>query len=234
MRAAVLDRYGPPEVLRIEDVERPVPARGEVLIRVHAATVNRNDTAWRRASPLVQRAVSGWRRPKAAILGNEFAGTVTEVGTEVSRFSSGDEVFGVRAYLSEGFGAQAEYLSVSATSAIALKPPNVSFEQAAAACDGALSALPFLRVETWLNPPLMFSINSSVSTTLRPATPALRRAHSGKPSRAYCSGDRPLFQESHGKNERLHLRMFWLRSEVEKWIEYAVLWRAVVWLAPIK
>jgi NADPH:quinone reductase-like Zn-dependent oxidoreductase len=116
-----------------------------VLIRVHAATVNRNDTAWRRASPLVQRAVSGWRRPKAAILGNEFAGTVTEVGTEVSRFSSGDEVFGVRAYLSEGFGAQAEYLSVSATSAIALKPPNVSFEQAAAACDGALSALPFLR-----------------------------------------------------------------------------------------
>jgi NADPH:quinone reductase-like Zn-dependent oxidoreductase len=145
MRAAVLDRYGPPEVLRIEDVERPVPARGEVLIRVHAATVNRNDTAWRRASPFVQRAVSGWGRPKAEILGNEFAGTITEVGTEVSRFASGDEVFGVRAYLSEGFGAQAEYLAVAATSAVALKPANVSFEQAAAACDGALSALPFLR-----------------------------------------------------------------------------------------
>jgi NADPH:quinone reductase-like Zn-dependent oxidoreductase len=145
MRAAVLDRYGPPEVLRIEDVERPVPARGEVLIRVHAATVNRNDTAWRRASPLVQRTVSGWRRPKAAILGNEFAGTVIEVGTEVSRFTAGDEVFGVRAYLSEGFGAQADYLAVPATSAVARKPPNVSFEQAAAACDGALSALPFLR-----------------------------------------------------------------------------------------
>lgn len=145
MRAAVLDRYGPPEVLRIEDVERPIPARGEVLIRVHAATVNRNDTAWRRASPFVQRAVSGWRRPRAEILGNEFAGTVTEVGTEVDRFASGDKVFGVRAYLSEGFGAQAEYLAVAASSAIALKPPEVSFEQAAAACDGALSALPFLR-----------------------------------------------------------------------------------------
>jgi NADPH:quinone reductase-like Zn-dependent oxidoreductase len=145
MRAAVLDRYGPPEVLRIEDVERPIPARGEVLIRVHAATVNRNDTAWRRASPFLQRAVSGWRRPKAGILGNEFAGTVAEVGTEVTRFASGDEVFGVRAYLSEGFGAQAECLAVTATSAMAPKPPEVSFERAAAACDGALSALPFLR-----------------------------------------------------------------------------------------
>jgi NADPH:quinone reductase-like Zn-dependent oxidoreductase len=145
MRAAVLDRYGPPEVLRIEEVERPVPARGEVLVRVHGATVNRNDTAWRRGSPFVQRAVSGWRRPNAAILGNEFAGTVVEIGTEVSRFASGDEVFGVRAYLSEGFGAQAEYLAVAATSAMARKPAEVSWEQAAAACDGALSALPFLR-----------------------------------------------------------------------------------------
>ncbi|HSI98870.1 MAG TPA: NAD(P)-dependent alcohol dehydrogenase [Patescibacteria group bacterium] len=145
MRAAVLDRYGPPEVLRVEEVERPIPGRGEVLIRVHAATVNRNDCAWRRGTPFAQRAVSGWRRPKAAILGNEFAGTVAEVGTEVSRFAAGDEVFGVRAYLSEGFGAQAEYLAVAATSAIARKPPEVSFEQAAAACDGALSSLPFLR-----------------------------------------------------------------------------------------
>ncbi len=129
----------------MEDVERPVPARAEMLVRVHAATVNRNDCAWRRGSPFVQRAVSGWRRPKARILGNEFAGTVAEVGTEVRGFAPGDAVFGVRAYLSEGFGAQAEYLAVAATSAMAHKPANVSFEQAAAACDGALSALPFLR-----------------------------------------------------------------------------------------
>lgn len=145
MRAAVLDRYGPPEVLRIAEVERPIPARGEVLVRVRAATVNRNDCAWRRASPTLQRAVSGWRHPKAKILGNEFAGIVAEVGTEVDRFVVGDEVFGVRAYLNEGFGAQAEYLAVAATSAIARKPASVSFEEAAAACDGALSALPFLR-----------------------------------------------------------------------------------------
>lgn len=145
MRAAVLDRYGPPEVLRIEEVERPFPAADEILVRVHAATINRNDCAWRRGKPFVQRAMSGWRRPKARVLGSEFAGTVAEVGTEVTEFAVGDEVFGVRAYLSEGFGAQAEYLTARETSAIAHKPSNISFEEAAAACDGALSALPFLR-----------------------------------------------------------------------------------------
>lgn len=145
MRAAVLDRYGQPEVLRIEEVDRPVPAPDEVLVRVHAATVNRNDCSWRRATPFVQRAMSGWRGPKARILGDEFAGTVADVGSDVTRFAVGDEVFGVRAYLGEGFGCQAEYLVARETSGIARKPSNVSFEEAAAACDGALSALPFLR-----------------------------------------------------------------------------------------
>lgn len=145
MRAAVLDRYGPPEVLRIEDVERPVPASDEVLVRVHAATVNRNDCAWRRASPFFMRAFSGWRRPKGRILGDEFAGTVADAGSDVTRLAIGDEVFGVRAYLDEGLGCQAEYLVARETSGIARKPANISFEEAAAACDGALSALPFLR-----------------------------------------------------------------------------------------
>ena len=145
MKAAVFDRYGPPEVLRFEEVEPPVPAPDEVLVRVHAATVNRNDCHWRRGSPFFQRAFSGWRRPKVRILGDEFAGTVSEVGSDVTRFAAGDEVFGVRAYLDEGFGAQAEELTAKETSGIAHKPANVSFEAAAAACDGALSALPVLR-----------------------------------------------------------------------------------------
>ena len=145
MRAAVLDRYGPPEVLRIEEVERPTPAANEVLVRVHAATVNRNDCAWRRGSPFFQRAFSGWRRPKGRILGDEFAGTVAEIGSDVTRFAVGDEVFGVRAYLAEGLGCQADYLTARETSAMAIKAPRISFEEAAAACDGALSALPFLR-----------------------------------------------------------------------------------------
>jgi NADPH:quinone reductase-like Zn-dependent oxidoreductase len=145
MRAAVLDRYGPPEVLRIGEVERPVPAAGEVLVRVHAATVNRNDCAWRRAHPFFQRAFSGWLHPRGRILGDEYAGTAAAVGPGVTRFAVGDEVFGVRAYLDEGLAAQAEYLVARETSGIAHKPARVSFEEAAAACDGALSAWPFLR-----------------------------------------------------------------------------------------
>ncbi len=145
MRAVVLDRYGPPEVLRIEEIERPVPAAGELLIRVHSATVNRNDCHWRRGKPFVQRVVSGLRAPKSRLLGNEFAGTVAEVGTGVTRFATGDKVFGARAYLTEGLGAQAEYMTLRETSAITIKPADVSFDQAAAACDGALCGLPFLR-----------------------------------------------------------------------------------------
>lgn len=145
MRAVVHDRYGPPEVLRIEQVDRPVPADDEVLVRVHATTVNRNDCAWRRADPFVQRAFSGWRRPKSRILGDEYAGTVADVGSRVTRFAVGDDVFGIRAYLSEGFGCHAEYLVARETAGIACKPANVSFDEAAAACDGALTALPYLR-----------------------------------------------------------------------------------------
>ena len=122
-----------------------MPGPGGVLVQVHAATVNRNDCAWRRATPFAQRAVSGWRRPKARILGDEYAGTVSGIGTGVTRFAVGDEVFGVRAYMSDGFGAQAEELTARETSGIARKPANVTFEEAAAACDAALSALPLLR-----------------------------------------------------------------------------------------
>jgi NADPH:quinone reductase-like Zn-dependent oxidoreductase len=129
----------------MEVVDRPVPATNELLVRVRAATINRNDCAWRRGRPWVQRAFSGLRRPKARILGNEYAGTVEAIGSGVTRFAVGDEVFGVTAYLSEGFGAQAEYLAVRQTAGVARKPANVSFEEAAAACDGALSALPVLR-----------------------------------------------------------------------------------------
>lgn len=145
MRAAVHDRYGPPEVLRIEEVDRPAPAAGEILVRVRAATVNRNDCAWRSATPAFQRAFSGWRRPKWRILGDEYAGVVEAIGADVTRFAVGDEVFGVRAYLDEGFGAHAEFLTAREASGVAHKPANVSFEEAAAACDGALSARPLLR-----------------------------------------------------------------------------------------
>ena len=101
MRAVVYDRYGPPDVLRLEDVERPVPKEDEVLVKIHATTVNRSDCATRDANRrsglgvmLISRLISGVRRPKQRILGSELAGEVEAVGAAVSEFAVGDHVFG--------------------------------------------------------------------------------------------------------------------------------------------
>lgn len=149
MRAVVYDRYGPPEVLRLEDVQRPVAADDEVLVRVRATTVNRLDTATREANrrsglviSLLSRLVSGVRRPRHRILGTEFAGTVEAVGATVSEFARGDQVFGTTGLR---FGAHAEFLSMRVSDRIASMPNGMSFEEAAPICDGALNALTCLK-----------------------------------------------------------------------------------------
>jgi NADPH:quinone reductase-like Zn-dependent oxidoreductase len=149
MRAVVYDRYGPPEVLRLEEVERPEPMDDEVLVRIHATTVNRADCATREANrrnglaaSLLSRLVFGIRRPKARILGSEFAGEVEAVGATVSDLSVGDRVFGASGL---SFGAHAEFIRRREGSALARMPAGVTFEQAAAACDGAINALTSLR-----------------------------------------------------------------------------------------
>ena len=96
MRAVVHDRYGPPEVLRLEDVERPVPREDEVLVRIRATTVNRSDCGVRGADPFFTRFFYGLRRPKHRIPGTELAGEVEAVGSAVTEFDVGDEVFGLR------------------------------------------------------------------------------------------------------------------------------------------
>jgi NADPH:quinone reductase-like Zn-dependent oxidoreductase len=150
MRAVVYDRYGPPEVLRIEDVERPVPKEDEVLIRVHATTVNRLDVHTREANrssgPAVMflsRLVSGLRRPRQRILGSEFAGEVEALGSAVTEFAVGDRVFGNSGL---GFGAHAEFMCIPAGGRIAPMPAGASFEEAAPVTDGALNSLWCLRV----------------------------------------------------------------------------------------
>src|SRR5215210_7726039 len=95
MRAIVHDRYGPPEVLRVADVERPVPKEDEVLVEVHASTVTRSDTGLRSAEYPFTRVFTGVRRPKRAIAGMEFAGVVEQIGAAVTEFAPGDEVFGI-------------------------------------------------------------------------------------------------------------------------------------------
>ena len=142
MKAVVCDRYGPPEVLRVEDIERPVPAPDEVLIRIRATTVNRSDTETRQGSPAVARLLTGLRRPRHRVLGTELAGEVEAVGSAVTEFKPGDAVFGVRAWK---FGAHAEFVCMRESAALAPKPADMSFEEAAAVCDGVILALMGLR-----------------------------------------------------------------------------------------
>ncbi|MFY9580836.1 MAG: NAD(P)-dependent alcohol dehydrogenase [Gaiellaceae bacterium] len=136
MRAVVYDRYGPPEVLRLEDVERPVPKEDEVLVRIHATTVNRTDCGWRSAKPFFARYFIGLLKPKRKILGMELAGEVEALGAAVTEFEVGDHVFGVK-----GFGAHAEFVCIRESGPLAHKPADMSFEEAAAVCDGASIAL---------------------------------------------------------------------------------------------
>ncbi|HEX9267037.1 MAG TPA: NAD(P)-dependent alcohol dehydrogenase [Candidatus Limnocylindria bacterium] len=149
MRAVVYDRYGPPDVLRLEEVERPVPMEDEVLVRVRAVAVTRADCATREANrrsglavSLLSRLISGIRRPKQRILGTEFAGDVEVVGAAVKEFAVGDQVFGTSGFR---FGAYAEFICMRESARIAHKPRDMSLEQAAAVCDGGLNALWCLR-----------------------------------------------------------------------------------------
>ncbi|MGO8946264.1 MAG: NAD(P)-dependent alcohol dehydrogenase [Ktedonobacterales bacterium] len=150
MRAVVYDKYGPPDVLRLEDAPRPVPKEDEVLIRIHATTVTRADCATREANRqsglavmLLSRLISGFRRPKQPILGTELAGEVEAVGTAVHEFAVGDHVFGTSGFK---FGAHAEFICLRESARIAPMPSGISFEEAATMCDGGLNALWCLRL----------------------------------------------------------------------------------------
>jgi NADPH:quinone reductase-like Zn-dependent oxidoreductase len=136
MRAVVHDRYGPPEVLRLEDVPRPVPREDDVLVRVRATTVTRSDAAWRAAHPFFSRFFTGVRRPKQRVLGTEFAGEIEEVGGDVTEFQVGDRVFGASI-----FGAHAEFVRVRASGPIAHMPADATYEEMAAASDGPILVL---------------------------------------------------------------------------------------------
>jgi NADPH:quinone reductase-like Zn-dependent oxidoreductase len=140
MRAVVHDSYGAPDVLRLEDVERPVPNDDEVLVKIHATTVSRTDCGLRSAKPFITRFFTGLRQPKRKILGMELAGDVEAVSAAVTEFEVGDHVFGVN-----GFGAHPEFVCMRESAPLAHKPASMSFEEAAAVCDGASLALPCLR-----------------------------------------------------------------------------------------
>jgi NADPH:quinone reductase-like Zn-dependent oxidoreductase len=142
MRAVVHDRYGPPDVLRLDDVELPIPRSDEVRVRIHTTTVSRTDCALRAAEPFFSRFITGLRRPKRRILGSDLAGEVDAVGATVTEFSVGDHVFGINPWK---FGAHAEFICMRAAGALAIMPAGVTVEEAAAVCDGGILALNALR-----------------------------------------------------------------------------------------
>jgi len=146
MRAIVQEKYGPPEVLQIKEVEKPSLQDNEVLIRNHATTATLYDCWCRSATAppgfgLLSRIDSGIRRPKQPILGIDVAGEIEAVGKDVTLFKPGDQIFGFSASL----GAYAEYICLPENRALAIKPENMSYEEAAAIPQGALTALYFLR-----------------------------------------------------------------------------------------
>jgi len=142
MEAAVYTRYGPPGVVRIEEVATPTVTGHEVLVKVHVATVNRTDCGFRSAKPFIVRGFSGLVRPKVMVLGTEFAGVVEAVGSGVTALQVGDRVFGY----SEGrWGAHAQYLTIREDGPVATRPTNVAFELAAPSTEASHYAMASIR-----------------------------------------------------------------------------------------
>jgi len=145
MKAIVYKKYGPPDVLKLEEVEKPTPKEDEVLIKVFATTVTKYDCWTRRSTApsgfwLPSRIASGVRKPKQTILGTDFAGRIESVGKAVKRLKKGDQVYGFTSSL----GAYAEYMCLP-EEGVAIKPAKLTYEEAAAVVQGGLTALYFLR-----------------------------------------------------------------------------------------
>ena len=143
MKAIELTKYGAPANLQMKEVEKPSPRDSEILIKIHATSVSSGDARMRRADPYIIRLIFGFKRPRKPVLGVVVAGEVEAIGKDVSKFKTGDLVFGSSGM---NFGAHAEYVSVPEDAVLALKPGNMTFEEAAAIPFGATASLHFLRI----------------------------------------------------------------------------------------
>lgn len=141
MQASIYQAYGPPDVLQLKTVEKPAPKANKILVRVHAATVNRTDCAMLQAKPFIMRFFTGLFKPRNPILGTDFAGAIEAVGAGVTGFNVGDRVFG---FDDNGLSSHAQYLTIDAGKGIAVIPENCSYEQAAASIEGAHYAYNFI------------------------------------------------------------------------------------------
>lgn len=142
MKAAIYTKYGPPEVVAVVETDKPQPGAKEVLIKIHATTVNRTDCGFRSAEYFVSRFWSGLFKPHTKILGNEFAGEIVDIGGEVSLFRIGDRVFG---YDDGRFGSHAEYKVIAESGTLLTMPDHLAYHEAAPTTEGAHYALSNIR-----------------------------------------------------------------------------------------
>jgi len=138
MRAVINTKYGPPEIVKLMEIRRPVAKDNEVLIKVYVTTVNRTDCGFRSAQYFISRLFSGLLRPKNKTLGNEFAGVIEGIGKDITSFKIGDRVFG---YNDTKFGAHAEYMTMAENAAIVMMPDHLTYKEAAAITEGGHYAL---------------------------------------------------------------------------------------------
>jgi 2-desacetyl-2-hydroxyethyl bacteriochlorophyllide A dehydrogenase len=143
MKAIELTKYGSPEFLQMKEVEKPSPKDHEILIKIHATSVSSGDARMRRADPFIIRLIFGFKRPRKPVLGVVVAGEIEAIGKRVTNYKVGDQVFGSSGM---NFGAHAEYVAVSEDAVLALKPGNMSYEEAASIPFGATASMHFLRI----------------------------------------------------------------------------------------
>lgn len=195
MKAAVYRSYGPPEVVKIEEITKPTPAQDEFIVKVHASTVNRTDAGFRSAVYFVSRFFSGLFYPKIKVLGSDYAGMVVETGKNVTNVQIGDRIFG---YNDERFGGHAEYIRIKSTDAFTLIPESLSYQQAAALPEGGHYALGNIRAS---------GIKSGESAMVYGATGAIGSAavqllkHEGVKVTAVCPGEHVELVRSLGADE---------------------------------
>lgn len=158
MKAVLCTQYGTPDVLKLADVPTPMPKDDELLVKIHASTVGPSDLAFIKAEPFIVRFVNGFFKPKQPIPGTAFAGEVAAVGPAVTRFRTGDPVFGSTVLAQ---GCFAEYTCVAESGVVAAKPANMTYAQAAGICDGGNTALTFLRDQAKLQPGQKVLINGA-------------------------------------------------------------------------
>lgn len=164
MKAVVYNEYGPPEVLQLKEMPKPEPKDNEVLIRIHASTVNRTDCGFRKPEyPVIIRLVNGLFKPKKKVLGTELAGEIEAVGKNVKAFKPDDQVFGLSTF---NFGTHAEYICLPETGSITTIPSNMSYAEAAGVCDGLMLAITYIRKIDFSNNPeiLVNGASGSIGT----------------------------------------------------------------------